>query len=99
MSSALGQYQTFPRIDGYSEALLFELCKSKNITWTFSFMLFSICICICCSAAYKDHVFCISVNYKDSVEQVILYLYNKSSHSVAINVSNWSSWKDRQAKL
>jgi len=76
LSSALVQYQTFQGIDGYSEALLFELCRSKNIAWTFSFMFFSICIFIYYSAAYKDHLFCIEVNYKDSVEQVIVYLYN-----------------------
>lgn len=73
------RYQTFQGRDGYAEALLFELCKNKKITWIFSFMLFSICICIYYSVAYKDGLFCISVNYKDSVEQVLVCLYNKNS--------------------
>lgn len=78
----------FQRIGGNSEVFLLELHKSKNIIGTFSFMLFSLYICIYYSAAYKDHLFCVSVNYKDGVEQVIVCLYNKSAYSVAINMSN-----------
>lgn len=37
-------------------------------------MLFSIYVCIDYSAAYKDCLFCISVNGKDSIEQQ-LHIY------------------------